>query len=193
MRFRQAAASMTDSLQKLLIGDWSAIVHTLIVGTLSYFGVIVWLRLSGKRTLSKWNSFDFIVTIALGSVLASAVLSKSTSFLHEMVAVGLLVGLQFIITYASVHTSAIQSLIKSEPTLLLFKGKMLEPALKKERVAKGEVLAAIRLNGGGCIEDIDAVVLETDGSFSVVSTLDASKATAFRDVRGFKEQMFSAS
>jgi len=184
---------MDYSLQKALIGDWESIVHTLLVGSLSYFGLIVWLRISGKRTLSKWNSFDFVVTIALGSVLASALLSKDTSLLHEMVAVGLLVGLQFIITYASVHTSAIQSLIKSEPTLLLYKGKMLESALKKERVAKGEILAAIRLNGNACIEEVDAVVLETDGSFSVIETLNADRASAFRDVRGFKEQLFAAS
>lgn len=183
---------MDFSLEQALIGSWSSIANTLLVGTLAYFGTIVWLRVSGKRTLSKWNSFDFIVTIALGSILASAVLSKSTSFLQTMAAIALLVGLQFIITWLSVHTSAIQSLIKSEPSLLLFKGKMIEDALTKERVAKGEVLAAVRLSGQCCIEDIDAVVLETDGSFSVIPSLDAEKATAFRDVRGFKKQMHTA-
>lgn len=166
-------------------------LHTLIVGTLAYFGMIVWLRVSGKRTLSKWNSFDFIVTIALGSILASATLSKSTSFLQSVVSVGLLVGLQFLITWVSVHTSAVQALIKSEPTLLLFKGKFIESALKSERVAKGEVLAAIRLSGNDSLENIDAVVLETEGSFSVIKSVDIRSASAFRDVRGFKEQASS--
>ena len=167
-------------------------MHTLLVGSFSYFSLIAWLRLSGKRTLSKWNSFDFVVTIALGSILASALLNKNTSLLQEVVAVALLVGLQFLITYLSVRTRAVQALIKSEPSLLLFKGEMIDATLKKERVAKGEVLAAIRVNGGACVEEVDAVVLETDGSFSVIQTIDVDTASALRDVRGFKERVFSA-
>ncbi|MFK8186447.1 MAG: DUF421 domain-containing protein [Phormidesmis sp.] len=181
---------MDYSLSQAFIGNWSDVAHTLLVGSLSYVVIIVWLRMSGKRTLSKWNSFDFVVTIALGSVLANALLNKKTSLLQETVAIGLLVGLQFLVTYISVRTSAVQALIKSEPTLLLFQGNMLEAALRKERVAKGEVLAAIRANGEACIEEIGAVVLETDGSFSVIKTVDLDKASAFRDVRGFKSQLF---
>ncbi len=48
----------------------------LIVGNLAYVALIIFLRVSGKRTLSKWNAFDFVVTIALGSILASVVVSK---------------------------------------------------------------------------------------------------------------------
>jgi len=178
---------MDYSLTQDLFGSWSNLLHTLIVGSLSYFGVILWLRISGKRTLSKWNAFDFVVTIALGSVLASALLNKTTPFLQVMVAFGLLVAYQFLLTWLSVRTPVVQKLIKSEPTLLTFKGKMLEDALKDERVAKGEVLAAIRTSGYSSIEEIDAVVLETDGSFSVIKEIDITTASAFRDVRGFKE------
>lgn len=178
---------MDYSLAKDLFGSWSAHSHTIVVGTLSYFGLIVWLRLSGKRTLSKWNSFDFVVTIAIGSILASALLSTSTAFLQAMVAIGLLVSFQFVITWLSVRTQVVQKLIKAEPTLLLFKGKMLDAILKEKRVAKGEVLAAIRIDGAASIEEVDAVVLETNGNFSVIKDLNINTASAFRDVRGFKE------
>ncbi|MEO0647092.1 MAG: YetF domain-containing protein [Cyanobacteria bacterium J06650_10] len=178
---------MDYSLTQDLLGSWDTILHTLVVGTLSYFGIIVWLRISGKRTLSKWNSFDFIVTIAMGSVLASAILTTSTPFSQAMVAIGLLVGFQFIITWLSVRTQAIQKLVKAEPTLLLFKGRMLEAVLKDSRVAKGEILAAIRMSGAASTEEVDAVVLETNGNFSVIKELDIKKASAFKDVRGFKE------
>jgi len=178
---------MDYSLEKALLGDWAGVIHTLFVGTLCYFGVVFWLRVFGKRTLSKWNSFDFIVTIALGSILASAVLTKGTSFVQTMAAIALLVGLQFIMTWLSVRTGIVQTLIKSEPSLLLFKGQMIEETLTAQRIAKGEVLAAIRLKGKSCIEEIDAVVLETDGTFSVIPDLNVETATAFRDVRGFKQ------
>lgn len=178
---------MDYSLTSDLFGDWATVLHTLVVGTLSYFGVIVWLRVSGKRTLSKWNSFDFVVTVAFGSVLASALLSTSTPWLQAMLGIGMLVVFQYVLTWLSVRTSAVQSLLKAEPTLLVFKGKFLEKAMKDQRVAEGEVLAAIRISGKSSLEDIDAVVLETNGDFSVVKNLEASSASAFRDVRGFRE------
>jgi len=179
---------MDYSLISDLFGERADLLHTFIVGTLSYFGVIVWLRISGKRTLSKWNSFDFVVTVAFGSVLASSLLSTSTSWMQSMLAVGMLVSFQYILTWLSVRTTAVQNLIKSEPTLLVFKGKFLEEPMKDQRVAQGEVLAAIRLSGGSSIEDTDAVVLETNGNFSVVKNLDLDNASALRDVRGFRSQ-----
>ena len=179
---------MDYSLTSDLFGDWESILHTLVVGTLTYFGVIVWLRVSGKRTLSKWNSFDFVVTVAFGSILASALLSTSTPWTQSMLGVGMLVTFQYILTWLSVRTTAVQSLLKAEPTLLLFKGQFLEKVMKDQRVAEGEVLAAIRLQGSGSIEDTDAVILETNGNFSVISNLELKNASALRDVRGFREQ-----
>lgn len=179
------------SLTNDLLASWASLFHTLIAGTLSYVGLIVWLRISGKRTLSKWNAFDFVVTIALGSILASALLTKSVSLVQTMVAIGLLVVFQFVLTWLSVRSDIVQNLIKAKPTLLFFKGEFLEHWLKQERVAKGEVLAAIRLSGGSNLNDIGAVVLETDGSFSVIKDLNANESSALRDVQGFREKALS--
>ena len=60
---------------------------------------------------------------------------------------------------------------------------MQHDVLTKERVAVGEVLAALRTSGVSAIEDADAVILETDGSFSVLQNIDESSASALRDVR----------
>ena len=177
---------MDYSLVKDLLGSWEAILHTLATGTLTYFGLIVWLRISGKRTLSKWNSFDFVVTIALGSVLASAFLSSQTSFVQAMVAVGMLVSFQFLLTWLSVRTPIVQKLIKARPTLLFYKGEFLDDMLKQKRIAKGEVLAAIRESGQAQTEAIDAVVLETDGSISIISKIESGSALS--DVEGFSKR-----
>lgn len=176
---------MNYSLAKDLFGSWNAALHTLIVGTLCYFGLILWLRVAGNRTLSKWNAFDFIVTIAFGSILASALLLGSTSFVQAMVGIGLLVGLQYLLTWLSVRTDQVQFLIKAEPALLLFEGAMIDVTMKKERIAEGEVLAAIRLQGHSRVEDIGAVVLETNGSFSVIPNVDPHRASALKDVKGW--------
>ena len=180
---------MDYSLSSPLFGGWSGILDTVITGILGYFGIIVLLRLSGKRTLSKWNSFDFIVTIAFGSILASALLSDKTALVQALVAVAILILLQFIITWTAVRSSAVQALIKSEPSLLLFKGELIDSILKKQRVAEGEVLAAIRLSGHSSLNEVDAVILETDGSFSVIKKIDIENASAMKDVRDFKKHV----
>ena len=160
-------------------------ISTIVLGTIAYFAIILILRISGKRTLSKWNSFDFVVTIAFGSILASILLSTKDSFGTGILAFALLVVFQYILTWISVRSSLIQKLIKAEPALLLYKGELKSEVLERERVAEGEVLAALRAQGMSAIEDIDAVVLETDGSFSVIKSLSNSTASALKDVKEF--------
>ena len=101
-----------------MFNSWSALAHTLLAGSLGYVAIVVILRLSGKRTLSKWNSFDFIVTIAFGSILASLLLSQKTSVAQATLAFALLVLYQFCITWLAARSSLVQKLIKAKPTLL---------------------------------------------------------------------------
>lgn len=163
----------------------NVLLETVIVGILAYIAVIILLRASGKRTLSKWNSFDFVVTIAFGSVLASVLLSGSTSLVQGIVGFALLVILQFVITWIASRSSLVQKLIKAEPALLLYQGQFQHKALKRERVAEGEVLAAMRASGVATFEKVGAVVLETDGSFSVIPDLGQSYASALKDVKDY--------
>jgi uncharacterized membrane protein YcaP (DUF421 family) len=164
-----------------------SITHTLVVGTLGYFVLIFLLRISGKRTLSKWNAFDFVVTVAFGSVLASLLLSKQTALAQGSLGLALLVGLQFMLTWLSVRSSVVQHLIKGKPTLLFFKGRFQEDALLRERVTEAEIRAAVRSNGVSSLEDVAAVVLETDGTFSVIQETEGNRSdSAMADVQGFK-------
>ena len=88
--------------------DLPSLTYTLITGTLGYIFVILLLRISGKRTLSKWNSFDFVITITFGSILSAIILSKeATPFFQAMVAFGLLILYQFIITWVAARSSII--------------------------------------------------------------------------------------
>lgn len=166
--------------------------HTVFIGSLSYLAVIVLIRLSGKRTLSKWNAFDFVVTVAYGSILATMMLSTRTSLLQGVLAVGVLLVLQFLLTWFAARTNIVQKLVKADPQLLLFDGEFLTDALKQERVTEGEVRAAIRAEGISALEAVHAVVLETDGSFSVIRTPNRKADTAMADVKGYRRLAASA-
>ncbi|UYV11672.1 MAG: DUF421 domain-containing protein [Phycisphaera sp.] len=152
----------------IFFDGWEGIVRTLILGILAYVMIVTYLRLSGLRTLSKMNAFDFIVTIALGSTLASILLSKEVTLAEGTVAVGTLVGLQFLVTWISVRARWVRRAITGEPLLLLYNGELLDDALKRARVTPDEVHMALRGAGLQGMQNAHAVVLETDGTFTVL-------------------------
>lgn len=145
-------------------------IRIVTVGFLAYVGLVIFLRVSGKRTLTKLNAFDLVVTVALGSTLATILLDSNISLLEGLTAFALLIFLQYLFTLLAVHSNWFNNIIKSEPRLLFLDGQFLRNAMKKERIKEIEILQAIRNTGFGSTEKVKAVVLETDGSMSVISS-----------------------
>jgi uncharacterized membrane protein YcaP (DUF421 family) len=110
--------------------NWSGLARVAVATICTYPVLILFLRISGKRTLSKMNAFDFVVTIALGSTLATVILSKDISLAEGLLALFLLILLQFIITWLSVRSKVINRLVKSEPRLLFHRGVFFRSAMK---------------------------------------------------------------
>ena len=163
--------------------SWSDIARVLAVGSAAYVTVVVVLRLTGKRTLSKLNAFDLVVSVALGSTLATILLSSDVSWAEGATALALLAGLQFVVAWTTTHLPGGRSVVTARPTLLLDDGRMLPHALKEQRVTEDEIRQAVRATGSGDLADIAAVVLESDGSFSVISTSKAGDRSALEGVR----------
>ena len=152
------------------------LIRVLIVGSLAYIGLVAFLRVSGKRTLAKMNAFDLVVTVALGSILATILLSSDVSLSEGLLAFILLCSLQYVVAWLSVRSRRFREIIKSEPALLLRNGEYLRSAMRSERVTEDEIRAAVRSSGHADPSQVAAVVLETDGSFSVIAEAPASSA-----------------
>ncbi|BDL39048.1 DUF421 domain-containing protein [Methylorubrum sp. GM97] len=155
----------------MFFDTWSGLVRVIVVGPLAYVALILFLRISGKRTLTKLNAFDLVVTVALGSTLSSIVLTKSVALLEGVLALATLIGLQYLITWSSVRSARIRSLVKAEPTLLAHRGDLIEGAMRRQRLTRDDVLSALRSEGLDDLSQAAAVVLETDGSISVLKSL----------------------
>jgi uncharacterized membrane protein YcaP (DUF421 family) len=143
------------------------IVRTLIVGALAYVGLVLFLRISGKRTLAKLNAFDLVVTVALGSTLSAILLQESIALSEGLVALALLISAQYLVAFLSVRSSRFAGLVRSEPTLLARDGRFLPGAMQKERITENEAISAVRANGGNGIGDVAFLVLESDGTLRV--------------------------
>lgn len=159
----------------------------MLVGVLAYVVLVVLLRVSGKRTLSKMNAFDLVVTVALGSTLATILLSKDVALAEGVVAYMVPIGLQFIIAWLSVRSSTVNHLVKSEPRLLMYHGEWSRDAMQAERVVEAEVLAAVRQQGIASLDAVEAVVLENDSSLTVIKRTDAEQPATLTDVGGYQQ------
>jgi uncharacterized membrane protein YcaP (DUF421 family) len=157
-----------ETMPHWLFNGWAELGRLALVGTLAYAGLVLLIRLSGERTLAKMNAFDLVVTVALGSTLATILLSRDVALVEGLVAFALLIALQFAITWSSVRSKKVRRLVKAEPTLLLYRGELLRSALRAQRVTEGEVPQALRAQGFTALQDAEAVVLETDGSFTAL-------------------------
>jgi uncharacterized membrane protein YcaP (DUF421 family) len=169
---------------------WQPIIRVLVVGTLSYIAVVALLRYFGKRALSKMNAFDIVVTVAVGSAFASAVMSKQVTLLDGIVAFVLLLSLQRLFAALSTHLGWFGRYLKAQPLLLIYRGVILWNEAKKEQLGELEILGGLRSQGVAAIEDVLAMVLEPDGTFSVVKMSEAPGVklpTALRDVKGVPE------
>lgn len=169
-------------MEKIFFTNWAGIWRTLLIGIMAYVGLMLLLRASGKRTLTKMNAFDLVVTVALGSTLATVLLSKSVALADGLTAFALLIGLQFSITWFSVRSKKVGQLVKAEPTLLAYQGQILPAAMRTERVTEHELLAALRQHGLASVADAQAVVLENNGELSVLQHTTTGPDSALRDV-----------
>lgn len=166
----------------MFFDTWVEFGRIAVNGVLAYVALVVCLQISGKRTLSKWNSFDFVVTVAIGSLLAAVVTSKSVALSEGIFAFVLLVFLQFVIIWLSIRVNWIKTLIKAKPTKVFSGGEFLRDPLRRERVTESEILMSICSNGFAAIEEMEAVVLKTNGELSVIRKSADGSRSAFKDV-----------
>lgn len=171
-------------MELVFFNGWGNLLRIVIIGLLAYATLVLFLRLSGNRTLSKMNAFDLIVTVALGSTLATVLLSKDIALAEGAVALALLISLQFIITWTSVRFRWVRRLVTGEPLMLFYQGEFLLTSLRQARVTQDEVRSAIRSSGCEDMLEVGAVVLETDGSLSVVKRSSESSHSSLEGVSG---------
>lgn len=171
------------SMETIWFDNWESLVRTIILTITGYGAMVLILRVSGKRTLSKMNAFDFIVTVALGSTLANIALNEDIPLADGVAAVFLFVFLQYLLTWLSVRIKFFKTLITSKPSLIFYKGSYLHEAMKEERITVEEVQCAGRNKGYSTLDEIDMIILEATGEFTILETNRPGKTTTLENVQ----------
>ena len=168
----------------MLFDSLGSLARVAFFALVAYGMLVLVLRLAGKRSLAKLNAFDLVVTVAFGSTLATIILNASVPLADGILALAGLALLQFLVSRGSIRWRWFARLVRSTPCRLVRDGRYLEAAMARERVTHDEIDASIRNNGFGRIEQVAAVVLETDGSLSVIAADgQGGELSALRSVR----------
>jgi len=157
-------------------GGSEPLVRIIVVGTLAYFSLIILLRISGQRTLAQLNSFDFVITIAIGSTLGRLITAKGVSLAESITAFFTLIFLQYLVSWLTVRSSVINNWVTASPSLLYFRGQFLRKAMQEKRVTQAQLLAVVRANRIAGLDHVEAIVMETAGTIAVIkkATVDQS-------------------
>tara|TARA_R110002111_G_scaffold254330_1_gene319925 strand:+ start:7735 stop:8244 length:510 start_codon:yes stop_codon:yes gene_type:complete len=136
-----------------------------------YIALVILTRISGKRSFSKMSSFDFAMTVSIGSILATVIVSKSVSLQYGIIGLVLIYSLQMVVAAAR-HYKPIRNLVDNKPTLLMQNGKLIKNNLKKCKVTESDVKAKLREANVIQLSEVKAVVFESTGDISVLHGAD---------------------
>lgn len=165
---------MEKTLDKWFTSDWPTIIAIVLTAVGIYLAVIIFTRLAGKRSFSKMSSFDFAMTVAVGSVIASTVLSASVSLIDGIVGLGTIYLLQISIAILR-RFELIQKTVDNSPLLLMDGKEVLHENLKKARVSEDDLRGKLREANVLHLGQVRAVVFETTGDISVLHTDDSNQ------------------
>jgi uncharacterized membrane protein YcaP (DUF421 family) len=149
---------------------------------LVYVGLLIGLRIMGKRELGQMTVFDFVVILLIANAVQNAMVGTDTSLQGGLLAAGVLLLVNRAASTISYRWTFWGRLLEGSPTVLVQDGHFLESRLRKEGLEKGRIEMAMREHGIENVDRVKLAVLETDGTISIVPN-DARVLRTKRSVR----------
>ena len=143
----------------------------LISAVCIYFGVIAATRLTGLRSFAQFSSFDFAMTIAIGSLISTALLTEDPPLSQAFVGLIAIYGLQKLVALLRTY-APLGGLLDNSPTLLVKDGEILDDKLDQALLTRADLRSILRRENVSHMNDVHAVILETTGDVSVVHSED---------------------
>lgn len=154
---------------KWISEDWSIIWHALLTTLIMLSVVMLVTRINGLRSFAKITPIDFAVTITIGSVVNSTVISDTNSILKGALVIALLIFLQSSFGWLKAKFKWFDHYVFNQPVFLMRDGKFIDQNIDDTRMSRSIILARLRAENVSDISQVRAVVLETTGDLSVIT------------------------
>ena len=163
---------------------WEIVLRTAVV----YVVVLVLLRVAGKRELGQMSAVDLVVILVIANAVQNAMTGGDNSLIGGVIAASTLVAMNLFFGRVANRIPLLGHLFTSEPTLLLDDGKLIESHLERENVTRQDVEMSAREHGIGDLKDIEAAILERDGSISVIPREGGKSLRTVRRIRQLRNR-----
>ena len=148
--------------------SWSTIGFVVGSTAAMYTTLVVAVRIAGRRTVAQLSAFDLIVTVALGTLLASTVVSADPSYVQSTTAIATLLGMQVLAAALRRRSGLARRLLEFEPEVIVRSGQIELPrGLMTSQLSEGELRSRLRHHGIFDLDAVALVVLEPSGEISV--------------------------
>lgn len=145
------------------------VIRSILLSILALFWILGLVRLVGLRSFSKMTSYDFVVTVATGTLLASAAQASDWAlFSQALLVLAMLFALQYLLSRLRFKVGVLSDALSNTPVLLIKDGVILEDVLHSTRVSRADLFAKLRQANVTCLGDVNAAVLETTGDVSIL-------------------------
>lgn len=173
-------------MDNIFFENWTKVWNVVLMTFISFIILFLFIRISGKRTLAKFNAFDFVVSVALGSTLAYMMLAM-VPLVEGTLVLLIIIGLQYFFAKLVRLSERMEDVINASPRMLFYKGQFLEDNMRKEVITMKELFSVIRQEGVSNLENVLAIIIEANGELSVVKKSDyADGVSSLSDLKQIK-------
>ncbi len=162
--------SLSESMWSMAMPWWEFILRACVV----YVGLLVFIRLSGKRSIGQFTPFDMVLLVLLGNAVQNALLGSDDSVGGGLLLAATLIGLNWCVGAATARSPRLESLIEGEPVLLARDGTVFHQVLRRQMISHADFDKAMREYGIERIDDLQLAFLETDGKITIVARRDGA-------------------
>ena len=158
--------------------SWESILRVALSAAIIYVVIVLALRVAGAPALAKMSGYDMIVTVALGSLVATIPLTAGLTVSDGFAAVVTFLVLQQITRWLQARSKHAHHVVRERPHLVVWDGELLQDRLLDISISADEVRAAVRRAGMLSVSQAQAVILENDGEWSVIPRTDTKDLSA---------------
>lgn len=140
------------------------LIRTIII----YILVLLTMRLMGKREIGQLQPFELAIAIMIADLASVPMSDTGIPIFNGIIPIiGLLI-MQMLISFINMRSLSLRSVISGKPTILIYRGKIDEKSLKKEKITLNELQERLRQNGTFSLGDVEYAILETSGQLTVI-------------------------
>ena len=154
------------------------LLREFIYSIIIYAGLVLLMRLMGKRQLGELELSELIVTILISEIAAKPIVEEDSTLLSAFIPAATLMGLEYLLSVAALKNVRLRGILSGKPALLVVRGRIDQTQMRKNRITPNELAEAMRDDGITDLRSVQYAVLETSGKVNIIPTPQASPVTA---------------